>query len=260
MDTATPYRTLDEVVAGLDDLEQTFRAHGDRLAIFATLYGVVSREVHARIAARAFHDPDWVHEYAVAFANLYREAIHHQQTGQPALVPRAWQLAFDLAASDRGLVLQHMMLGVNAHVNNDLPFALTAVGIDPDRLNRYSDHAAVNAVLASVTDRATERLSILYAPGIAALDACAGELDETLSLFSLDVARESAWDSAVSLANARNAFESGLAARLIASRAAVMARLLRAPSLSPALIDVCRHLEQGCDLTSLLSARLAVQQ
>jgi hypothetical protein len=252
META-PYQSLDDVVDGFGALESQFRQRRDRRAIFLTLYGVVSAEMRARVAQRTFRDNDWVHRYAVAFANLYRQALDNYESGRMADVPKAWRLCFDAAARGTGLVLQDMFLGVNAHVNNDLPLALSLVKIDPDRPQRYADHAAVNGVLGSVTERATQRIAALYAPGIAALDDCAGQLDELTTLFSLDVARESAWDAAVSLANARNSFERDLSGKLIAGRAAVMARLLLSPSTDPALIAACRHLEQGCDVLTLVA-------
>jgi hypothetical protein len=239
------YQTLDDVVRGLAAWEARFRDQQDRRCIFLTLYGIVSAEMRDRVQRRAFADPDWVHRYAVAFANLYRHALEEYEAGRRANVPKAWRLCFDAAKQGRGLVLQDMFLGVNAHVNNDLPFALTAVSIEPDREARHRDHAAVNEVLGSVTERATARLAALYAPGLTAMDDCAGQLDEMLSLFSLQVARDSAWESALSLANARNAAERVLASTLIGSRAAVLARLLLAPSLNPAAVAACSRLEQG---------------
>jgi hypothetical protein len=254
--TIAPFRTLDDVVHGLNALESQFRERRDRRGIFLTLYGVVSTEMRARVAQRRFHDNEWVHRYAVAFANLYREALGHYDAGRMADVPKAWRLCFDAAAAGTGLVLQDMFLGVNAHVNSDLPLALSAVSIDPDRALRYSDHSAVNAVLGSVTDRATRRIAALYAPGLTAMDDCAGQLDELMTMFSLDVARESAWDAAVSIANARSSFERDLATRLIAARAAVMARLLISPSVNPELIACCRRLEQGSDVLTLVATVL----
>lgn len=248
------YRTLDDVVDGFGTLEQRFREAQDRRAIFLTLYGVVSDEMRTRAAAGVFQDHAWVHRYAVAFANLYRRALDDYDAGRVSDVPKAWRLCFDAAAAGTGLVLQDMFLGVNAHVNNDLPLALCAVGIGPDREARYRDHSAVNAVLAGVTERATERIAALYAPGVTSMDACAGQLDEIVSVFSLDVARESAWDAAVSLTNATNGFERGLAERLIGGRAAVMARLLLAPSRNPLVMRACQHLEAGCDTVALLAA------
>jgi hypothetical protein len=252
-----PYRTLDDVVAGLGAWEARFRQQQDRRAVFASLYGVVSAEMRERVARRTFADNEWVHRYAVAFANLYREALEAYEAGRVADVPKPWRLCFDAARAGTGLVLQDMFLGVNAHVNNDLPLALTAISIEPDRRARYLDHAAVNAVLAAVTERATERIASLYAPGLTAMDDCAGQLDEMLSLFSLNLARESAWESAVALANARNAVERRLATTLISARAAALARLLLSPSCSPSLVAACRRLEAGSHWLTLVGPALA---
>jgi hypothetical protein len=249
-----PYRTLDDVVAGLTALEVQFQQRHDRRAIFLTLYGVVSAEMRERVARRAFLDNEWVHRYAVTFANLYREALASYEARDVARVPKSWRLAFDAAVAGTGLVLQDMLLGVNAHVNNDLPVALSTISIDPDRGGRYRDHTAVNAVLAAVTERATQRIAAAYAPGLTQVDDCAGQIDEMLSAFSLDIARESAWEAAIALANARNDFERSLVSRLTSARATALARVLLAPSANPALIRACRRLEDGQKWVPLLGA------
>jgi hypothetical protein len=240
----TPYRTLDNVVDGLAALEARFREEGDRRAIFLTLYGVVSTEMRDRIESRSFEDNDWVRRYAIAFGNLYRRALEAYDASDLQRVPKAWRLCFDAASVGRGLVLSDMFLGVNAHVNHDLPFALNGISIDPDRQKRYRDHAAVNEALGSVVERATQRIASLYAPGIAGLDRAAGEIDEMISAFSLEVARESAWESAISLANARDDDERRRVMKGIGLRAALVARLLRAPSVNPPLLAVCQRVEQ----------------
>jgi hypothetical protein len=250
---STPYRSLDDIVNGLTALEARYRAAGDRRAIFATLYLLVSTEMRERVERGAFEDNAWVRRYAIAFANLYRDAIVAYDTGNLEKVPKAWRLCFDLNKAGTGLVLTDMLLGVNAHVNHDLPYALHGISIEPDREKRYRDHSAVNAVLASVTEAATQRISALYAPGISGLDTLAHNLDEMLSGFSLDVGRESAWESAVSLANARATSERDRAMRLIGIRAAALARLLRAPSLDPRFIECCRRVEAGGAWVTLIS-------
>ena len=251
---STPYRTIDEVVRRFAAREARYRGMSDRRSIFLTLYGIVSEEMRSRLEQRFFTDNEWVHRYAVAFANLYREALDRYEEGRPNDVPKAWRLCFDAAKAGKGLVLQDMFLGVNAHVNNDLPLALVAVSIEPDRALRQKDHAAVNAVLGAITERATQRVATLYAPGLTAMDAAAGQLDEMLSLFSLQVARDSAWESAVSLSSAGTAAERTLVTTLISSRAAVLARLLLAPSLDPPLVAACKRLEQGSKWTTILAA------
>jgi hypothetical protein len=102
----------------------------------------------------------------------------------------------------------------------------------------------VNQVLASVTELATERLMTLYAPGLGKLDTVAGHVDELISAFSLEIARESAWEGALSLTDARSGPERTVRARLISARAAVVAKLLHAPSRSDAFVRACGVLEQ----------------
>jgi hypothetical protein len=253
-----PYLTLDDVVTGFGELENGFRRAHDRRSVFLTLYAIVSSAIREAIARRAFEDAAWVERYAVAFANLYRDALLHYGSGQLERVPKAWIIGFDAARAAQGLVLQDMLLGVNAHVNNDLPLALLAVGIGPDRASRYRDHTAVNQVLASVTELATERLMALYAPGLGKLDEVAGQIDELISAFSLEVARESAWDAALALSDARSAPERAVTTRLLSARAAVVAKLLRAPSRSAAFVRACRLLEQT-DWIALTRACLVSQ-
>ena len=255
-----PFRTLDDVVDGLGALEAEFRQRRDRRSVFLTLYTVVSREMRDRVAQKAFDDTEWVHRYAVRFANLYQHSLEAYDGGRLSEVPKAWRLCFDAARTGTRLVLQDMFLGVNAHVNHDLPFALNGVSIDPDRPARYADHKAVNDVLGAVTERATARLAALYAPGLPDMDDCAGELDELSTLFSLQVARESAWEAAVALANARSDVERAVASTLIGSRASVVARLLLAPTLSPHVAAACARMEQGTSwLTISRSIVLALQ-
>jgi hypothetical protein len=124
------YRSMDDVVDGLARLEAELRSRQDRRAIFVTLYGVVSAAMREEIAAGRFEDPTWVHRYAVAFANLYREAFERYEAGGREDVPKAWRVAFEAADTGKTLVLQDLRLGVNAHVNHDLPYALTGVSIE----------------------------------------------------------------------------------------------------------------------------------
>ena len=250
-----PFRTLDNVVDGLAELEAEYRRTNDRRAVFLTLYGIVSAEIRTRVARREFLDNEWVHRYAVAFADLYRVALAGYDAGDRTRIPKAWVLAFDAARAGTGLVVQDMFLGVNAHVNADLPHALTTISIGPDRDARYRDHTAVNAVLGAVTEAATTRLSELYAPGLPRIDECAGPVDEVLSAFSLEIGRESAWEAATSLANARNGIERALVTRLISTRAAAVARLLLSPTRNEPLMAACRQLEQGTGWITFLADR-----
>jgi uncharacterized protein DUF5995 len=237
------YATLDDVVAGLSGLEQSALARHDRRAVFLTVYGQMSREMKRMIEAGAFRDNDWVARYTVRFANFYREAYDAYETGAP--VAKSWRIAFDTSSQGAALVSQDVLLGINAHINHDLALALEQVTIDPRRDDRLADHTAVNDVLQTITDAVSERISELYAPGLAVVDACGGTFDEDVSNFSIGIARENAWEAAVALANARADLERRAIRRLLDVRASAVARLILVPNLNPVVIGVCRRIEEG---------------
>jgi hypothetical protein len=238
-----PFMTLDDMIEGLDGLEAHYMARRDRRAIFLTVYCLMSREMRRRIQSGEFRDGDWVARYAVCFANYYRAALDGYERG--LRIPKSWQIALSATQEPNGLVLQDALLGINAHINHDLALALTDVSIEPDRAGRHQDHLRVNEVLRSLTDAVADRVSRLYAAGLAGVDACAGMLDEEVTNFSFEIARENAWESAVALTNARLEIERAAFRRLLDVRAAAVARLIRLPNRKPELLAACRKIEDG---------------
>ena len=253
--SSSPYETLDHVVAELARLEQRALARRDRRAIFLTVYGQMSREMKRLVECGTFRDNLWVTRYTVAFANFYREAYGAYENGLP--VAKSWRIAFDAAKQGTALVSQDLLLGINAHINHDLALALERVSIDPQRDDRLADHTAVNEVLRSLTDAVAARVSELYAPGLAGVDACAGTFDEDVSNFSLAIARENAWEAAVALANARAELERRAIRRLLDVRASAVARLILLPNLNPIGLGTCRQIEAGRWWTMVSAAQSA---
>jgi hypothetical protein len=159
---------------------------------------------------------------------------------------RSWRIAFETADNASGLVLQDLLLGVNAHINHDLALALVEAGFDPDRDRGYRDHSAVNRILADLTNASQDKIAALYAPGLAAADALAGSLDEVASAFSIEHARENAWRHAVYLASARGVIEERLVKTGLDLQSAVLARLILAPvRMVPGLRAAFATVEQG---------------
>ncbi len=239
-----PYTSLDEALSALTIVDQTLREQHDRRAIFTTAYLVITGAINQRIKDDWFIDNQWVGQYAVCFANLYRQALLAYESGDLTL-PKAWRFSFDTSVQNKGLLLQDLLLGVNAHINYDLALALHEVGIDPQRQQRYRDHTAVNQVLQAATDRLQAQVCDLYAPVLRLLDFAAGRWDEVLASFSVTKARENAWLTAVSLANARDSLERDGLRGGLNDRAAVMARLILSPNpLNPWLIRALRQVER----------------
>jgi hypothetical protein len=240
----TPYRSVGDVVAGLSALEAFFLERRDKRGVFVAAYLPITLEIQRRIQEGRFDDNAWVAAYLVAFANLYRQALAAYDSGRLASVPKPWRIAFDAAADDSCLLLQHLLLGINAHINHDLPIALSEVTIDPDRASRQRDHTAVNEALQVATDPVQERLARLYAPGLGLLDVVAGVFDEQLTNFSFEKAREAAWTAGVLLVDAGDDVKRAAVRKRTEEQAAALARLVLAPHpAAPTLFAVLRQLE-----------------
>jgi len=194
-----PYASVGGTQRGLEGLLEAFDARGDRRSMFLTVYSRVTEAVGERVDRGDFADPDWVADYLVAFANLYREAVHDFETGNLESLADPWQLAFEAAGEEGYHVLQHVALGINAHINYDLALALGEVGVDRNRARKRADHAAVTEVLRRLVDESQATLAEKYDPDIAAIDESLGQLDELFSILTIDECRDSAWRTAVAL-------------------------------------------------------------
>jgi uncharacterized protein DUF5995 len=142
------------VIARMTSLLDELREAADGRAAFHATYLRTTRAVADALRAGAFLDADWVERWDVAFAGLYLDALDAARRGDP--VPRPWAVAFAAAAGQRSLpALQHVLLGMNAHINYDLPQALLAVISDDEfgdpvlLARREADHRKIDEVLAA---------------------------------------------------------------------------------------------------------------
>jgi hypothetical protein len=242
---ASPWDRVEDVAAGLAAIERAFLARRDRRAVFATAYRLITRQIQDWITAGQFADGDWAARYLVAFGNLYRRALEGWERGASGAVPKAWRMAFEAGSGGRSLVIQDLALGINAHINHDLALALAEVGIDPERPRCYADHVRVNAALRQGTDALQACIADMYAKGLGVLDRLLGRLDEEVTLFSVEVARENAWVSAVALVDGRADAQRQRMLATLDARAGAMARLiLSGGDKAPWFLEAMRHVEQ----------------
>jgi len=182
----------------LATLEARFRREGDARAVFTGAYGVITEAMCAALHAGRFEDPAWVDRYLAEFADLYVSALHLADTSATR-VPPAWRVAFSACRSAETSPLTHLLLGVNAHVNRDLSFALLGAGLGPDPGARYRDHARVNDILQEAVNDLQDSVT-RDAPALARLDTALGPWDERLSCRVVAWARDVAWLNATRLA------------------------------------------------------------
>ena len=238
--------TVPEVQDAMSALAESDHARGSRRAIFLKLYLGVTNEVPKRAATGFFEDGVWGQRLLVDFANLYARARFDYDRGAADQCPKAWRLAFRTADAQTGLLLQDLLLGVNAHINHDLAFSLASIGVDPHRDSRYRDHTRVNTILEDLTGPSQDEITALYAPGLSLAADLAEPISEIAAAFSIAKARESAWQHAVSLVNAGSDFERGLVRQGLQWKSAILAKAILAPTrLVPALVPTFRAVEQG---------------
>jgi hypothetical protein len=141
------------------------------------------------------------------------------------------------------VLVQHLSLGVNAHINLDLPIASARLcpGEAIGELER--DFDLVNGILTTALGDLQVRLAVL-SPLLGALDVVLGRLDEEIVGFNVQKARSEAWDAAVLLARqpagAREATE-----KMLDRYANGLARVVLAPPFPvPTALELLRSTER----------------
>ena len=183
---------------------------------FLRTYLRTTEAVGTAVEAGVFEDPGWVEAWDVAFAGLYLAALDADLRGDGA-VPRPWRRAFDAPAASPPL--QHVLLGINAHVNHDLPQALLAVISDDDFADpallgrRRRDHERIDGVLA--TRVAAEDGELARGQSRRLLDRILAPPNRWASRRFLREARKKVWHNTVELQRARAAGAEVHAARLV---------------------------------------------
>ena len=141
----------------------------DTQLLFHDTYLRTTRSVQAELNGGGFRDPDWVERWDVEFADLYLDAMTAHRDG--GMVPAPWRVAFAAADGPRLPPLRHVLLGMNAHINYDLPQALLAVITDHEfddpavLRRREADHLHIDEILAARVSDESDAIKALELPG-----------------------------------------------------------------------------------------------
>ncbi len=205
---------VDSVVATMQERFDALTPEQEPLREFLGTYQRTTAAVGKAVDGGLFEDAEWVERWDVAFAELYLTALDaHLGGGTPS---RPWRLAFD-APSDLP-ALRHVLLGINAHVNFDLPQALLAVITDDDFTDaglmdrRRRDHERIDGVLAGRVAAEDDELASRSARSL--LDRALQPLNRVASKRFLREARLKVWLNTTQLQEARLVGSSTYDARL----------------------------------------------
>lgn len=186
-------------------LIQGWEADADRRAIFLNCYLLMTRNMLTAVDAGAFHDGRWVNALLHRFADYYFDALSVYDVDRER-APAVWKQTHDLAGRDEIQVVQHLLLGVNAHINYDLVLTLVEM-LEPEwerltprqRAARYADHCRVNDIIGATIDAVQDDVIEPAAPQMDVVDKLLGPLDEWLISRLVTRWRQEVWEHAAAM-------------------------------------------------------------
>ncbi len=183
-------QTAEALLAELQREARQAGARDDRGGYFAALYALMTARVCEGIAAGRFREPERLQALTCHFAGRYLEALERHRSGRTP--PESWRIAFEAGNRWRPIILQHLMLGMNAHINFDLGISAAQISEQSSLEDVESDFNEINAILAELLSDVQERLGSV-SPWMRILDFVGGRKDEVIVNFSMRRARNAAW-------------------------------------------------------------------
>jgi hypothetical protein len=181
---------------------ESWEQAGDRRAVFLSCYQMMTRNVLAAITDGDFEDGSWVSILLHHFAEYYFEALQAYERHEGG-APAVWEFVFEAARQPNMHVLQDLVLGVNAHINYDLVFALADLlgpewaALSPEqRQARYRDHCHVNDIINHTIDSVQDQVIERQRASMDLVDKMLGPLDEWLISRLVVRWRDEVWDDA----------------------------------------------------------------
>jgi hypothetical protein len=196
-------------------------------AVFARAYVRMTQLYgYTRDIPGYYQDVPYFNHVDAVFARYYTDAYYNWQGGNRSAVPKAWLIAFDAAKGKKVSGSGDLLLGMNAHINRDLPFVMAAVGlVGPDGSSRKPDYDAVEKWLYDATMPLTAELAARFDP---AMDDTGDPFGiSNWTLFQMVSGwREQAWRNAEALASAPTPEARDLVAASIEANANAIAQSL----------------------------------
>jgi hypothetical protein len=194
--------TLEEVIERLVRIIDQAKKEHDRAGYFAALYHKVTVKVKEGVDRGQFANGESLARLDIMFANRYFDALEQWQNKQKgkAYLPmsKSWEVAFTNAEKSSRLVLHHLLLGMNAHINLDLGIATVEVA-DGNIDTLRNDFDAINIILSSLTYGVMNKLNMV-SPLLSFLGFSGTKSNSMLIQFSMGNARDGSWCFAEDLA------------------------------------------------------------
>jgi hypothetical protein len=244
-----PVPTCEEPsIACIDTQTDRLQALRDRLGcdhrgVFATTYLELTKVIRQLLDddPTIVADRDYLYSEDALFANFYFDEIADWEQGGE--VAPAWRIAFNQAERGQITGAQEMLLGINAHVQNDMPLVIAALGVrEPDGDSRKPDHDAMNEALNRGYEQVVEAVRARFDPTMSITNTRLVTLDNIGGLELARIWREHVWRNAERLLKAPTEAKRAVVVRQIESNAALWARsiaLVQTPGFRGFRDDYC---------------------
>lgn len=191
-------KTIADVILALDAIVQDCAHTQSRAGYFAALYKRMTMAVSEGIQQGRFEDGPRMEKLDILFAQRYLAAFDAFKNNQEC--SSSWQHALTGCGNQSLIVLQHLLLGINSHVNLDLAIAAATIAPGNSIHALEKDFNQINVLIAELVDDVQRCLEQVWFPmrfvrnvinrqGVAVLN------------FSMAAARKTAWANAILLAN-----------------------------------------------------------
>lgn len=225
--------TIDEVIEHLDTIITIETSAKSTLAYFPVLYKKVTERIQLGIQKKEFEDNPRMERLDVIFASRYIEAYEQFKAGEKPT--ESWQVAFE-ATQKKLIIMQHLLLGINAHINLDLGIAVAeTVGQDGAMEPIKNDYNKINEILASLVSGVEKSIGAV-SPVFYLLEKIGKGREDKIVTFSIDIARDEAWIFANQFHTAtnkektitdRDAIIASLGRKLITSKSRILRWVIR---------------------------------
>ena len=247
---------IDDVLRILDGLIADNKAKSDPLGYFPALYRQVTLKVKQGIAAGFFDDGQRMDRFDAIFANRYFAAYDaFRAGGKPS---KSWQVAFQATQSGQLIILQDLLVGINAHINLDLGVAAGETFRGEALQDFHGDFDKINDVLFGLIPP-VEAVIGEFSPLLGLLEKIGGADAVKVLGFSMDAARDDAWLHAEILAQQPPAVWP-LTVRLLDDKVEFLGKLLANPEgLVGKAVDLIRETESK-DVPAIIDALNSIVQ
>lgn len=193
-------KTINDVISVLDGIIRETEENNDCLGYFAVLYRRVTLQVKDNIESGYFDDAERMELLDVIFAKRYIDAYYDHRSGKP--VTQSWDKAFKLSQNYWPVTLQHLLIGMNAHINLDLGIVAAEISKEKNIEDLRNDFYKINEILSSLVNEVQNNLSTIWPP-LRYILLKTGQYDNMIVDFSMKIARDGAWKFATELSAKR---------------------------------------------------------